>query len=212
MTNQKVLVLNSSYIPMYITTVMKSITLLFREKAEVIETVGDSSWSSHTLKSWEEVSSYKRDNEIDIDFLKGGNDYVLGVPKVIRLVKFSKRSPKVNLTRGNIFLRDNNICQFCNTEFNSYQLNIDHVIPKSKGGKNTWENLVCSCVKCNTKKRNRTPKEAGMTLARQPKKPSQFLIFKRFIKRINEEPYKDWIQFFPKDFISECYWNCEIEQ
>jgi len=163
--NQSVLVLNSSYAPMYVTTVYKAITLLFREKAEVI----DSGWRAYDLKSWEEASYY-RELEENTNYFKAGGDYVLGVPKVIRLVKFAKHNTRINLTRKNIFLRDDNTCQYCAKLKTAAEINIDHIVPKAQGGKNTWTNLVCSCIKCNEAKRDRTPREAGMVLIRKPKK------------------------------------------
>ncbi len=209
--NQSVLVLNSSYSPMYVTTVLKAINLLFREKAEVIE-VENNAWSTHNLTSWEELSYFKNELEEGFDCLRGGGDYVLGVPKVIRLVKFAKHNMRINLTRKNIFLRDDNVCQYCDKHKPAKELNIDHVIPKSQGGKNTWDNLVCSCIKCNAEKRDRTPKEAGMSLIRKPKKPSQYLMFKNYLNRMDEDPFKEWVRFFPDDFISQAYWNVELEE
>lgn len=203
--NQSVLVLNSSYSPMYVTTVYKAITLLFREKAEVI----DNDWRAYNLKSWEEAS-YLKELDESTQYLKAGGDYVLGVPKVIRLIKFAKHNTIINLTRKNIFLRDDNTCQYCGHVKPAPELNIDHVVPKSHGGKNTWENLACSCIPCNSHKRDRTPKEAGMKLIRQPKKPSPYLIFKNYAKRMDQEPFKAWIPFFPNDFISDAYWNVEL--
>ncbi|MFW6281216.1 MAG: HNH endonuclease [bacterium] len=103
-------------------------------------------------------------------------------------------------------------CQYCSNEKGSKDLNIDHIIPKSKGGKNTWENLVCACIKCNSKKGARTPKEAGMKLISKPKKPSMFLMFKHYIQKMDEEPFCDWKHFFPDDIISDMYWNTELQQ
>lgn len=211
MVNQSVLVLNSSYTPLYVTTVWKAINLLFRDKAEIVD-VGSDAYATHDLTSWEEVSYYKSELEKDFNYLRGGNDYVLGVPKVIRLVKYVRHNMDLHLTRKNIFLRDDNTCQYCGKHKPITELNIDHVVPKSQGGKNLWTNLVCSCIPCNEKKGPRTPKEAGMKLIRQPKKPSQYLMFKNYIKRMDEEPFKDWKTFFPDDFISEAYWNTELQE
>ena len=78
---------------------------------------------------------------------------------------------EVKFTRHNIFERDHNTCQYCGKVFDRKDLNLDHVIPRDRGGPTTWENIVCSCIKCNTQKANRTPQEAGMHLIRKPKRP-----------------------------------------
>lgn len=208
--NQSVLVLNNAYMPLYVTNVSKAINLLFREKAEVVE-VENTGWNSHNLNSWEEVSYFKSELEENFKYLRGSDDYILGVPKVIRLLRFTKYNRKINLTRRNIFLRDENTCQYCGYHGPSDKLNIDHVIPKAQGGRNTWTNLVCSCVKCNSHKRDRTPKEAGMELIRVPKKPNPVILFKNYFNRMDEEPFKDWVYFFPDDFVSDIYWNTELK-
>ncbi len=83
------------------------------------------------------------------------------------------RLPKkeVKFTRHNIFERDRNTCQYCGQVFERKDLNLDHVIPRDRGGPTTWENIVCSCIHCNTQKANRTPQEAALHLVRKPKRP-----------------------------------------
>ena len=211
MIHQNVLVLNSAYMPVYVTSVMKAVSLLFREKAEVIE-VENKDWNSYNLKSWEEMSYYKSELEKDFKYLRASDDYILGVPKVIRLVKYSKQLTKIKLTRKNIFLRDNNICQYCEKQKKIQDLSIDHVIPRASGGRNSWDNLVCSCIDCNTKKGSKTLKESGFTLLKKPSKPSQYIIFKSYINRMDEEPFRHWIHFFPDDVISDAYWNTELKE
>lgn len=78
---------------------------------------------------------------------------------------------EVKFTRHNVFERDGYFCQYCGEKYDTAYLNLDHVIPKERGGKTTWENVVCSCIRCNSKKGNRTPQEAGMKLLKKPKKP-----------------------------------------
>lgn len=91
-----------------------------------------------------------------------------------KAVKFSQNNAKPN--RTNVLWRDNNICQYCNNKFLPNELTLDHVIPKSRGGKNTWFNLVTCCKECNQKKRNKTPEEARMSLVRPPFKPKNVLM------------------------------------
>jgi hypothetical protein len=86
---------------------------------------------------------------------------------------FLRQAPckELKLTRNNVFERDKNSCQYCSRRLPREQLNLDHVIPRDYGGKTTWENIVCSCIKCNTRKANRLPHEAGMRLIRKPVPP-----------------------------------------
>ena len=94
------------------------------------------------------------------------------MPRVILLIIYDRLPKKeVKFTRHNIFERDKNTCQYCGRVFDRKDLNLDHVIPRDRGGPTTWENIVCSCVECNTQKANRTPQEAGMHLVRKPKRP-----------------------------------------
>ena len=201
--NQNVLVLNSSYFPLCVTTVMKSVSLLFRDKAEVIEVDEDGGVVSYPLELWEEIS-LTRKNIKNFKCLRNGTDYVFEIPKIIRIKNYYKANYKVGLSRNNIFLRDNYTCQYCGKKKDIKQMNIDHVIPKAQGGKGSFENLVCSCISCNEKKRDRTPSQAGMKLLRNPKKPSPFLSFKKYLSRYDKDPFKYWLYFFPDDFVKEC--------
>ena len=98
----------------------------------------------------------------------GGVEYE--VPKVMMVKKYVKHRKKHSPTKRNIYLRDNYTCQYCGSK-KVETLTIDHVIPSSRGGENTWENLVAACFKCNSKKANRTPEEADMKLATEPMNP-----------------------------------------
>ena len=98
------------------------------------------------------------------------------LPSVIRLINYIKIPYKeMPLTRRNILERDRHTCQYCT--YRGEQLTIDHVIPRSRGGGDTWENLVAACVRCNVKKGNRTPKEANFTLLSKPRQPYSSLYF-----------------------------------
>lgn len=107
------------------------------------------------------------------------SNHVFNVPSVIRLKKYVYRPHRleVSFNRKNVFKRDDYACQYCGTK--SAELTIDHVLPKSRGGKTEWSNVVCCCSKCNSKKRDRTPKEANMFLQKKPSKP-KFLFSSAF--------------------------------
>jgi 5-methylcytosine-specific restriction endonuclease McrA len=95
------------------------------------------------------------------------------IPLVIRLVHYV-HIPRcvVKFSRKNVFIRDQYICQYCQTQFHPPMLTLDHVLPRSRGGGTVWDNVVTACKKCNTKKGNRTPREARMFPKRNPKAPS----------------------------------------
>jgi hypothetical protein len=207
-----VLVLNSSYVPIYVTNIKKSMRLLFKDKAEVIS-VEDGKFANYNFSSWEEVSLFNKaawDKYGKYNYFEH-NKSVLGIPKIIRLTGYNKIPVKIKLSRRNIILRDNHTCQYCNKKFALASLNIDHIQPKSKGGKNSWENLTCSCIKCNSHKRDRTPKQAGMKLLRQPKKPTIFLMFKRYSEIFLNDNFEEWKSFFPEDFLAEIYMTIELK-
>jgi 5-methylcytosine-specific restriction endonuclease McrA len=159
-----VLVLNQNYEAMSICNVQRAIVLLFLGKAELI-----------AAKNSKFVRSVHR---------------ALPFPTIVRL-RIYIRVPykKIVLSRKNILRRDHHKCQYCNRA--DLPLTIDHVVPKSKGGDDSWENLVAACVKCNNKKGDRSPEDAGLPLIKKPTKPSHITFMKHFVGKIDEEwkPY-----------------------
>ena len=159
-----VLLLNQNYEPMSVTSAKKAIILIYLGKAEIIERYEGS----------------VRSVSIQIP-----------MPSIVRLVRFVHVPRKrIVLTRRNIIKRDSHQCQYCQST--KAPITVDHVIPKVRGGKDTWENLVCACVKCNTKKGNRTPEEVGMKLIRQPRKPNTLFFIQHFIG-IKDERWKPYL-------------------
>jgi 5-methylcytosine-specific restriction endonuclease McrA len=115
------------------------------------------------------------------------------LPSVIRLRHYVRVPYKeIPLTRRNILERDRHTCQYCN--YKGEQLTLDHVIPRSRGGGDTWENLVTACVRCNVKKGNRTPKEANMHLRTQPRKPYSSLHFE-IVKHTRDNLNQEWRKY-----------------
>lgn len=165
----QVLVLNRLWQAVNIVGVKRAFSLLFQDHANVINTAeGD----FRVMEPGEWIT-YSIENP------PGANDpavktvrYDLRVPKVLLLKSFERLPMKeVKFTRENIFERDNFVCQYCGTQFAFKNLNLDHVIPRDRGGRTSWENIVTSCVRCNTRKANRMPHEAGMRLMRKPSRP-----------------------------------------
>ena len=116
------------------------------------------------------------------------------------------RLPKqeVKFTRHNIFERDHNTCQYCNKQMDRRDLNLDHVMPRDRGGPTTWENIVCSCIKCNSRKANRLPHEAHMRLICKPVRPKWRPVISLVL---NNQQRERW-----KDFLDLAYWNVELEE
>jgi len=143
---EQVLLLNITYEPLKIINWKKAITLLCLGKVEVIE---------------------EYDHEIH------SVSFSIRLPSVVRLLKLIKR-PKnlIKFSRQNIYGRDRYKCQYCGRHFASEELTYDHVLPKSRGGRTEWENIVTCCVDCNRRKGGRTPEEAAMRLVRKPARPS----------------------------------------
>jgi 5-methylcytosine-specific restriction endonuclease McrA len=140
-----VLVLNASYEPINVCTVRRAVVLLLKEKAEVIE---HSDWELHS-----ETMSLQR-------------------PVVIRLVTYvriPRDTHRRKITRRAVFARDQWTCQYCGSRSN---LTVDHVVPKSKGGSSSWDNIVASCAPCNRRKGNALPRQVGMKLLREPRTPN----------------------------------------
>jgi len=139
-----VLVLNATYEPINVCTVRRAVVLLLKEKAEVIERA---EWELHSASS------------------------TMVRPAVIRLVSYvriPRDTHRRKITRRAVFARDNWTCQYCGSRSN---LTVDHVIPRSKGGGSSWDNIVASCAPCNRRKGDALPRQAGMRLLKQPRTP-----------------------------------------
>jgi len=196
--SQHVLVLIRLWQAVNVCSVRRALALLFEGHAHVVLDGSDGSFRTFNFTEWRHFSQQQPDPE-SINTVA----FRIRVPRVILLVMFDRLPKKeVTLTRHNIFERDKNTCQFCGRVFDRKDLNLDHVIPRDQGGPTTWENIVCSCIACNTHKANRTPQEAGMHLIRKPKKPK----WRPFVQINLGLPYHDsW-----KHFLDLAYWNVEL--
>jgi 5-methylcytosine-specific restriction endonuclease McrA len=116
-------------------------------------------------------------------------------PSVIRLVYMIRRPrPRVKLTRREIFIRDEHTCQYCGTR--TGDLTIDHVVPRSRGGGHSWENLVSACRSCNHRKGGKTVQESKMKLHRQPFEPKAGIYY-TIERRLNATVHENWLKFIP---------------
>ncbi|MDL5045765.1 HNH endonuclease [Oscillatoria amoena NRMC-F 0135] len=164
--HQPVLVLNRLWQAVNICTAQRAFCLLLQGNATVVDNTGDD-FQTYSCDQWFDASrDYDGQDVVRTVSLK------IRIPRIILLGVFDKIPKKeVKFTRANIFERDKYQCQYCGNHFERKDLNLDHVIPRHQGGPTTWDNVVCSCIKCNTKKGNRTPRQANMHLIRTPVKP-----------------------------------------
>lgn len=197
-----VLVLNKHYMPLRIIGAKRALCMLCRELAEVIS-YEQGQYYNYDFASWRDVSQIKRSFEPDQHDWISTVNFHIAVPRIVRLL-FYDRLPRndVKFNRRNIFARDGNKCQYCGKKFPTTELSLDHVIPKSCGGKAAWENLVCACTDCNARKGGRLPQQAGLTLIRQPIKPKRNPTIHL---HLSSERYHSW-----KQFLDHAYWSVEL--
>jgi len=192
--NTKVLVLNRSYLPVHITVVRRALSLLYQDVARAV----DDQYRTFDFASWADLTA-------DEDTI-GLVGRAIRVPRVILLVAYD-RVPRryVRFSRFNIYARDQNRCQYCGRQFQRAELNLDHVVPRSQGGTSVWDNVVCSCHRCNRMKGGRTPVQAGMRLIRMPRRP-QWTPF--MTETFSLRRYKEWMPFLSA--VDAAYWNAEL--
>ncbi len=198
-----VLVLNKHYAALRVVSVKRAFCMLFKEIAEIIS-IEDGQYCSYDFHSWCELSEYRSAYEREHHDWVGCVSFELAVPRIIRLLTYD-RLPKrpVRFNRRNIFARDRNRCQYCGRRFPTPELSLDHVVPKSQGGKMSWANIVCCCVRCNVKKGGRTPDQARMRLIREPIEPKAP---PAITLRLSSKKYESW-----KQFLNSAYWNVELK-
>jgi 5-methylcytosine-specific restriction endonuclease McrA len=166
--NNAVLVLNQNYEPLNVCNIRRALVLVIGGKAEVLE--------AKTLSMHSAQESFP-------------------APSVIRLVYLIRRPrPRVKLTRREIFMRDNYTCQYCDRQVSD--LTIDHVIPRSRGGHHSWDNVVSACKACNHRKGGKSIAEARMNLRKEPCEPraGQYYTIER---RLDTRLQDSWEKFLP---------------
>ena len=186
----KVLVLNRLWQAVNIVGVQRAFSLLLQDHAQVIFT-GDGSYRMLNAARWLALSAEERPSD--------GEGYIqtvrmrIRVPKVLLLRTYDKLpGHEVRFTRHNLFERDKYRCQYCGNNFEADALNMDHIIPRDKGGRTSWENIVTSCIICNTRKANRLPHQASMHLIKKPERPR----WRPFISLLIDQSYDaDWEHF-----------------
>lgn len=179
-----VLVVNRYFQPVQITTARRAFLLLFGGAALAIDEAGE----LHDFSAWRRLPVRDKDDGLPV---VGGS---LRVPRVLHLRRYDRmRRPTIRLTRKNVMLRDAHQCQYCSRRPPVRDLNIDHVIPRSRGGEDSWENLVTACRTCNLRKGWRTPDEASMSLIRQPLPPRWSATMQILLG--SPHPFDEWSPF-----------------
>lgn len=197
--HRKCLVLNKNWRPIGTVSLEDAICKVFSTyddgtpKARIIE---PESYQTFTWDDWSKLKPTMDDEKI------AASNTFFKVPEIILLSRYERLpKPKVHFSRRTLYKRDKMQCQYCSCRPGSEELTIDHVIPRAQGGGTTWENCVLACVSCNRKKADKTPKQAGMKLLKEPKRPETHLF-----KFDTHKPIKSW-----EAFIGTAYWSVELE-
>jgi 5-methylcytosine-specific restriction endonuclease McrA len=163
MFNRAVLILNANYAPLEVCSAKRAICMHFLEKVEIL-------------------ASY--------NVIVHSPSIELALPSIVKLKGFVRyNSMEVILSRKNIIFRDRHTCQYCGKKAGPFT--VDHIIPRERGGGETWENLITACPSCNPYKGNRTPEEANMKLAKNPIRPNRIHYFQQFVSKWQS----DWRPF-----------------
>ncbi len=201
--DSKVLVLNKMYLAIRVVSARRAFTMLARGLAEVIQ-CDNGTFANYDFASWADLAQFQR------QFEESKHDWVrtvrfqIAVPRVIRVLAYDRLPAQtVKLNRRNLFARDRNECQYCGHHFPTSELSIDHVKPRSHGGGDSWENLVCACIRCNARKGGRTPDQAHMKLIRKPVMPKRNPLI---ALRLGQDKYSSW-----KAFLDHAYWSVELK-
>jgi len=192
-----VLILNSRWEPVHVSSVQEAIGLVAKGSAVIID---PETYETHVLDSWDAVS---RARQIFEGRVIRSSRLVLAEPEVVLLKDYDGRGERsVVFSRRNIFKRDHHTCVYCGKQPKVDELTIDHVIPKSRGGKSEWTNCVLACMECNKRKSSKTLAEAKMTLRKAPVKPSWASLSHIPVKARRESWQK---------FLNRAYWESDLK-
>jgi 5-methylcytosine-specific restriction endonuclease McrA len=197
--DRKVLILNKNWHPINVIPSLKAAKDLYSGRLDVVT----STYQIYDFFDWvENWSDFKEIENFNGRMIRTPS-FTFPLPEIakVRNYKGCYYGP-ANFNRENIFIRDNFTCQYCGKKKAGNELNMDHILPRSRGGKSNWMNIVLSCIPCNTKKADRTPEEAGMPLLRQPFTPT----WSQLRTKIPNKPPKSW-----EELIGNLYWKTELK-
>lgn len=160
-----------------------------------------------SLWSWQEAVKAVFMDRVNVvseyDFIIRSPTLEMRLPSVISLKEYVPTAPRAAFTRFNVFLRDGFTCQYCGTRLPAHDLTFDHVVPRSKGGRTTWDNVVAACGPCNMRKANRTPREASMPLRKPAIEPTA-----HWLRNVGRSFPPGYLHESWRDFL---YWDVELE-
>jgi 5-methylcytosine-specific restriction endonuclease McrA len=193
----QVLVLNRSWVAVNVASVRRALALLYQDMARAVD---PADYRQYDFSDWCELSQVRDEGR----FIHTPTMRVR-VPEIIILNVFNGFFHKeVRFSRRSIFERDKSTCQYCGKKLAKSELTIDHVVPRSRGGRDSWENLVLACVQCNVRKGDRTPVEAAMPLVRRPIKPAWLPTLGT---RLPAGRASSW-----QRFLDSAYWDAELRE
>lgn len=212
--NRQVLVLNSCWRPVNITTVLSAVCAVFSDRARFVD---PESYAVHDFESWvqtwQEAVAHAR---VSLDRIILCPSCTVVVPELIVSTQYKglgcgvKRNGRPKFSRRNIFRRDDNSCMYCGKRLAPHALNVDHVVPRAAGGRTEWTNVVLSCITCNQRKRDRTPEQAGMRLVRRPFVPNaadlRISFSERLRRRVRGVVPRSW-----EEFLGKMYWDVALQ-
>lgn len=195
-----VLILNRHFCAIEVTNWQRALTLVYLDRATVV----DDEYRTYDFNNWLDLS--KEIQEHPAGFVSTPH-FKIAIPEVIALKYFGKvPTREVPFTRRNIYLHYGNRCCYCGKHLASSELNLEHIIPRSRGGKTDWNNIVTACIPCNLKKGNRLPEEAHMKLIIEPSRPK----WKQGPSLLFQSPVsirRSW-----QRFIDKVYWDSQLEE
>ena len=195
----EVLVLNRNFLAIHFAPWERAVTLLYRGLAMVV----DEEYRTYDFSDWLDLS---RTMALEPSGFIHTPTVRIAIPEVIALRYFGgvpKR--EIPFTRRNIYQHYGNRCCYCGKRFPSDRLNLEHVIPRSRGGRSDWENVVTACIPCNLRKGDRLPAEAGMHLLRRPARPRWRQGYSLLI-RSPMPMRRSW-----QRFVDNAYWDSQLE-
>ena len=194
-----VLVLNRNFYAVHIANWQRALSLVYADHARVV----DDEYRTYNFEDWRELSQMIQSHPSGFVTTP---KFRIAIPEVIVLRHYDKMPVgEIKFTRRNIYEHYGNHCCYCGHKFSTHDLNLEHVLPKSRGGKTDWTNIVTSCIPCNLRKADKLPAEAGMKLLIKPSKPK----WRGSASLVLKAPFKMKASW--QRFIDAVYWNTELE-
>lgn len=197
---ENTLVLNRNFYAVHITDWRRAVALVYCDHARVV----DEEYRTYDFEDWKALSDGMAAHPAG--FVRTPT-FRIAIPEVIALRFYDRLPPQtVKFTRRNIYEHYGHRCCYCGVRVSTSELNLEHVVPRSRGGKTDWTNVVTACIRCNVRKGDRLPEEAGMRLRKAPSRPAwqgpATLIFRPGVA----------IRSSWQRFVDHAYWNTELER